>query len=86
MNCQNIGQVAGLTRRVNDSGTLRAKFDKLVESNHNELHGDKKTLDRRVATRWNSDLACLEAHIYFKIPVKQLTTYQHQCQRVPVVL
>lgn len=38
-----------------------------------DLDGDKITLDRRVPTRWNSDLACLDAHVYFKNPVQQLT-------------
>ena len=37
-----------------------------------ELTTDKKALDRRVATRWNSDLTCIQAHIYFKKQVKQL--------------
>jgi hypothetical protein len=32
----------------------------------------KHTLDRRVATRWNSDYACLKAHKYFCQPVEQL--------------
>ena len=30
-------------------------------------------LDRRVSTRWNSDLACLDAHLYFRSPIEQLT-------------
>lgn len=38
-----------------------------------ELEGSKKALDRRVSTRWNSDLTCLEAHIHFKNVIQQLT-------------
>ena len=38
-----------------------------------ELVGSKKALDRRVSTRWNSDLTCLEAHIHFKNVIQQLT-------------
>ena len=57
---------------MHDSTTLQEKFTKLVEDNA-ELDGSKTTLDRRVATRWNSDLTCLDAHVYLKNPVQQLT-------------
>lgn len=65
-------QVAGLARRVHDTSTLKEKFDTLV-SNDKDLPGDKTALDRRVPTRWNSDLTCLDAHLYFKSPIEQLT-------------
>jgi len=65
-------QVAGLARRVHDSSTLKEKFDTLVQNDH-DLTGDKTTLDRRVPTRWNADLTCLDAHIHFRNPVEQLT-------------
>ncbi|KAJ6545063.1 hypothetical protein DFH09DRAFT_1509464, partial [Mycena vulgaris] len=64
--------VAGLARRVHDSATLQGKFEKLVEAN-SVGSGQKIALDRRVPTRWNSDLACLVAHVQFERPVKQLT-------------
>lgn len=67
-----ITQVAGLARRVHDSGTLQGKFDKYVEAS--EMQGHKTALDRRVPTRWNSDFACLAAHVYFEQPVKLLTS------------
>ncbi|KAJ7723017.1 hypothetical protein DFH07DRAFT_932289 [Mycena maculata] len=62
-------KVAGLARRVHDSPTLQEKFEKLVEANS----GQKAALDRRVPTRWNSDLVCLASHVHFDRPVKQLT-------------
>jgi hypothetical protein len=65
-------QVAGLARRVHDNSTLKEKFDNLV-ANDKDLSGDKTMLDRRVPTRWNSDLTCLDAHLYFRSPVEQLT-------------
>lgn len=65
-------QVAGLARRVHDGATLKEKFDKLVQEDE-ELEGSKRALDRRVSTRWNSDLTCLEAHIHFKNVIQQLT-------------
>jgi hypothetical protein len=65
-------QVAGLARRVHDGATLKEKFDKLVQEDE-ELEGSKKALDRRVTTRWNSDLTCLEAHVHFKNIIQQLT-------------
>jgi hypothetical protein len=65
-------QVSGLARHVHDNATLKEKFDTLV-SHDKDLPGDKTALDRRVPTRWNSDLTCLDAHLYFKSPVEQLT-------------
>jgi hypothetical protein len=50
---------------------LKEKFNTLV-SNDKDLPGDKTALDRRVPTRWNSDLTCLDAHLYFRSPVEQL--------------
>jgi hypothetical protein len=65
-------QVSGLARRVHDNSTLKEKFDTLVQ-NDNDLTGDKTALDRRVPTRWNADLTCLNAHLHFKSPIEQLT-------------
>ena len=65
-------KVAGLARRVHDASALKEKFDTLV-TNNKDLPGDKTMLDRRVPTRWNSDLACLDAHLYFRSPIEQLT-------------
>ena len=64
--------MAGLARRVHNNSTLKEKFDTLV-SNDKDLPGDKTALDRRVPTQWNSDLTCLDAHLYFRSPVEQLT-------------
>ena len=36
--------------------------------------GQKRSLTRRVLTRWNSDLACLASHVELETPVKQLTS------------
>ncbi|KAL6302973.1 hypothetical protein BKA93DRAFT_735840 [Sparassis latifolia] len=68
-----FAKVAGLACHLHDSPTLQQKFEKLVDAQP-ELSGMKKALDRRVVTRWNSDFTCLAAHIYFEIPVKQLTS------------
>ncbi|KAJ6619310.1 hypothetical protein B0H10DRAFT_1793912 [Mycena sp. CBHHK59/15] len=67
-------KVAGLARRVHDSGTLPGIFENLVKANKMTANGQKVTLDRRVPTRWNSDLTCLAAHVHFETPVKQLTS------------
>jgi hypothetical protein len=45
----------------------------LVKANDQTATGQKVALDRRVPTRWNSDLACLAAHNKFETPVKQMT-------------
>jgi len=65
-------KVAGLARRLHDSTTLQEKFEKLIQDDP-ELDGGKTSLDRRVPTRWNTDLTCLDAHVYLKSPVQQLT-------------
>lgn len=65
--------MAGLARRVHDSLTLQKKFEKLVDAQIDHS-GQKTSLTRRVPTRWNSDLACLAAHIEFETPFRQLTS------------
>lgn len=72
-------QVAGLARRVHDASNLQEKFEKLVElsqsqQENKENGSQKRALDRRVPTRWNSDFKCLEAHVQFEGPVQQLTS------------
>ena len=66
-------KVAGLARRIHDSSTLKEKFDTLVSNDKDLLPGDKTALDRRVPTQWNSDLICLDAHLYFRSSIEQLT-------------
>lgn len=69
-------KVAGLARRIGDSPTLKAKFDKLVDQQRQEtpalLPGTKTRLDRRCPTRWNSDLTCLSAHVFFLRQIRTL--------------
>lgn len=69
-----LTQAAGLARRVHDSGTLKERFDNIVTAARvaDHLEGAKTALDRRVPTRWNSDLDCLRAHVHFKPQVRQL--------------
>lgn len=57
---------------MHDSTTLKATFDDYVARDL-ELKGSKQTLDRRVPTRWNSDFACLKAHIHFKSVIQAMT-------------
>lgn len=52
---------------------MQSRFERLVDAD-NDLTGQKKSLDRRVPTRWNADFACLAAHVHFETPVKQLTS------------
>ncbi|PPQ84268.1 hypothetical protein CVT24_012844, partial [Panaeolus cyanescens] len=67
-------RVAGLARKVHDSPTLKEKFDKMVKDDPELNHGQRRTLTRRVPTRWNSDLACLESYFYFRDVVERLTS------------
>jgi hypothetical protein len=57
---------------LHNSTTLQEKFEKLIEDDP-DLDGSKTVLDRRVPTRWNTGLSCLDAHVYLKNPVQQLT-------------
>jgi hypothetical protein len=68
----NFMQVAGLARHVHDNAVLKEKFERLVLADE-ELHGQRRALTRRVPTRWNYDLECLDAHFYFRDIIEQFT-------------
>lgn len=51
---------------------MQEKVEKLIADDA-DLDGTKTTLDQRIPTRWNSDFTCLDAHVYLKNPVQQLT-------------
>ncbi len=59
-------------QRVHDSSTLKAKFEKLVDQD-DKLREGRHSLTRHVPMRWNSNLACLSAHIHFRRAIEQLT-------------
>ncbi|KAG1719767.1 uncharacterized protein EDB91DRAFT_1231303 [Suillus paluster] len=76
INCSNLmQQVAGLAKRLHDSANLQAAFERIVT-----IEGggpsQKKTLDRRVPTRWNSDFACLKTHMSFEKEIKLFTSQE----------
>ncbi|KAJ7449000.1 hypothetical protein FB451DRAFT_950729, partial [Mycena latifolia] len=68
-------KVAGLAKKVHDSGTVADVFNSLVDTAKaaGKIDSDKTALDRRCPTRWNSDLDCLNAHNVLKVAVEQLT-------------
>ncbi|KAG1821484.1 hypothetical protein EV424DRAFT_1272293, partial [Suillus variegatus] len=68
-------KVAGLAKRLHDSTVLQAAFERIVaiEGGH---PSQKRTLDRRVATRWNSDFACLKTHVSFEKAIKLFTSQE----------
>ncbi|KAJ7165348.1 hypothetical protein C8R46DRAFT_876188, partial [Mycena filopes] len=68
-------KVAGLAKKVHDSGTIADVFQSLLDTAKaaGKVHSDKTALARRVPTRWNSDFACLNTHITLKYAVQQLT-------------
>ncbi|KAG2363135.1 hypothetical protein BDR07DRAFT_1283122, partial [Suillus spraguei] len=63
-------KIAGLARKLHDNPTLQERFERTVIFNRGKDGAHKRHLDRRVATRWNSDFACLCAHLFFKDEVK----------------
>ncbi|KAJ6556343.1 hypothetical protein B0H19DRAFT_1293404, partial [Mycena capillaripes] len=68
-------KVAGLARKVHDSGSVASVFNGLVDTAKaaGKIKTDKTALDRRCPTRWNADFDCLNAHSIFKVAVEQLT-------------
>ena len=64
--------MAGLTQHVHNTSALKEKFNTFV-SNDKDLPNDKAMLDCHVSTQWNLDLACLNAHLYLRSPIEQLT-------------
>ncbi|KAF9530060.1 hypothetical protein CPB83DRAFT_868785 [Crepidotus variabilis] len=64
-------KIAGLARRVNDSGTLKEKFDRLVTKSE-DITGSRTALSRQVPTCWNSEMECLVSYMHFKDVVEQL--------------
>ncbi|KDN47302.1 hypothetical protein RSAG8_03781, partial [Rhizoctonia solani AG-8 WAC10335] len=66
--------VSGLARRVHDSPQLKLKLEEII-SMYPELKDSKrKSLPRRVPTRWNTDHAALDGHIHLRGPVQWLTS------------
>lgn len=59
---------------------MKACFDRLVNAEvlrpESEINGTKVSLDRRVSTRWNSELACIDSHLYLYSIVQQLISIQ----------
>ncbi|KAG1748375.1 uncharacterized protein EDB91DRAFT_1218757 [Suillus paluster] len=76
INCSNLmQQVAGLAKRLHDSANLQAAFERIVTIKGGGP-SQKKTLDRRVPTRWNSDFACLKTHMSFEKEIKLFTSQE----------
>jgi hypothetical protein len=65
-------KISGLARRVHDSGPLGSAFEQQVQAEESP-RGQATTLVRRVATRWNSELAAVRSHIALENPVQRLT-------------
>ncbi|KAG1737252.1 hypothetical protein EDB19DRAFT_1637165 [Suillus lakei] len=78
--CEALGmfpKIAGLACKLHDSATLQEKFKRIVMFKCGE-DTHKRHLDHRVPTRWNSDFACLSAHLFFKDEVKIFTTSENK--------
>jgi hypothetical protein len=67
-------QVSGLARRVDDSPALKVKLHELISMHVDLKTSDRKSLSRRVVTRWNSECKALDDHIYLRQPVRWLTS------------
>ncbi|KAG2360530.1 hypothetical protein BDR07DRAFT_1486958 [Suillus spraguei] len=66
-------KIAGLARKLHDGLMLQERFEKTVIYKHGD-NAQKCCLDRRIPTHWNSDFACLRAHLFFKDEVQIFTS------------
>ncbi|CAE6533464.1 unnamed protein product, partial [Rhizoctonia solani] len=65
--------VANLARRVDESPNLKAQFQEHVSACTDSKESTRRSLSRRVATRWNSDRKALDDYLFLWRPVKALT-------------
>ncbi|KAG9119856.1 hypothetical protein FRC07_004908 [Ceratobasidium sp. 392] len=66
--------VAGLAKRVDESPVLKIKFQETILLFAVLKDQSRKSLSRRVATRWNSDRKALDDHLHLKQPVQRFTS------------
>jgi hypothetical protein len=59
---------------VNNSPTLENAFLEFIDKDP-ELKGDMRSLERYVATRWNTILATFDSYSHFKNAVQWLTDH-----------
>ena len=76
-------KISGLARKVQDTTVLKSAWNRIVQNDiaAGVLDKNKTDLDRRVATRWNSDLACLKAHLYFRVQITKLIAEERSLSR-----
>jgi hypothetical protein len=65
-------QISGLARRLHENTSLGDIFERLVIADPVVNH-DILRLTRRVATRWNADLACVRTHNRLENSVQAFT-------------
>ncbi|VDC05352.1 unnamed protein product [Peniophora sp. CBMAI 1063] len=69
-----LPKAAGLAKKIHDSATVRERFDGFLDALCSKIDKDKRRLDRRVVTRWNSDLAVLRAYLDLLDAIQALTS------------
>ncbi|KEP46987.1 hAT family dimerization protein [Rhizoctonia solani 123E] len=67
-----ITKAAKISRMVHEKPELKHKLDQLIDGAFSSLKTARRTLARRVATRWNSDFECLESHRDLRICIEGL--------------
>lgn len=65
-----------MARRLNETQPLQQRFEKIVKSETTQ----RRTLTRRVPTRWNSDFAALDSHVMFEKEIRQLIATERSLQ------
>ncbi|KAG9081574.1 hypothetical protein FRC06_005502 [Ceratobasidium sp. 370] len=70
---QLIPKVAGLANRAHKSAVVQHTFEEIVSKIPSLSCSKRRTLARRMATRWNTEVECLRSHVHFRPAVKKLT-------------
>ncbi|CAE7097739.1 unnamed protein product [Rhizoctonia solani] len=69
-----LPKITGFAHQIHASPTLYAIFKSLVTRFKDMLQTGKEVPTKRVATRWDSDLACALTHIELRLPINAMTT------------
>nr|GAT45667.1 predicted protein [Mycena chlorophos] len=67
----NERRIAENAQKVEEAREKNQKLEE-IEDDLEIVLEQKSALDRRVPTRWDSDMRCLSAHAHFENPIKQL--------------
>ncbi|KAL5633080.1 hypothetical protein ACGC1H_003542 [Rhizoctonia solani] len=68
-----LPKITGFAHQIHASPTLYATFKSFVVRFKDMLQTKKEVPTKRVATRWDSDLACALTHLELRLPIDAMT-------------